>query len=99
MDDTFDHFANSDSEQDSTHQRWIKRRNRKTEDPSHEESWFYEQCGACRFWIPLAGKMGFDWGACANPRSPFDGQVKFEHDGCGEFVSSGRWATPEDFPY
>jgi Protein of unknown function (DUF3027) len=34
------------------------------------------------FWLPLAGELGSDYGACANARSPFDGRVQFEHDGC-----------------
>ncbi|HEY3078580.1 MAG TPA: hypothetical protein VGM69_01605 [Chloroflexota bacterium] len=26
-------------------------------------------CG-CRWFVPLAGKLGLDWGVCANPLSP-----------------------------
>ena len=97
--DTFDHFANVEAEVDSAHDRWLGNRNRRTDDPAYPDSWAFEQCGGCRFWIPLAGKLGHDWGACANERSPLDGQVRFEHDGCEQFVASGQWATPEDFSY
>ncbi|WP_460514774.1 DUF3027 domain-containing protein [Flindersiella endophytica] len=64
--------------------------------PEYRESWYDEQCGGCRFWIPLAGSMGSDYGACANSASPFDGTIRFEHDGCDVFEQPGRWATPDD---
>jgi hypothetical protein len=86
----------SSSELDAIHTRWIQKRNRRTDDPEYRESWYDEQCGGCRFWIPLAGLMGSDYGACANPVSPFDGTVRFEHDGCDAFEDLGRWVTPSD---
>jgi hypothetical protein len=51
----------------------------------------------CEFWVPLAGQWGLDYGACANPRSPFDGRVRFEHDGCEEYSEGGMWGGPQDF--
>jgi len=51
----------------------------------------------CEFWIPLAGSWGLDYGACSNPSSPFDGAVRFEHDGCEEFSPGKAWGIPEDF--
>ncbi|MER7892562.1 DUF3027 domain-containing protein [Micromonospora sp. NPDC094482] len=69
------------------HQRWIKQRNRDTVDPAYPEAWYDEQCGGCRFWIPLDGELGHDYGACTNPASPFDGRVRFEHDGCAAFAN------------
>ena len=40
-------------------------------------------CATCGFLVPLAGALGRVFGACANERSPFDGQVvSFDH-GCG----------------
>ena len=40
-------------------------------------------CATCGFLVPLAGTLGRVFGACANERSPFDGQVvSFDH-GCG----------------
>ena len=41
-------------------------------------------CG-CRHFVTLAGKLGNDWGVCANPKSPRAGLLTFEHMGCKEF--------------
>lgn len=41
-------------------------------------------CG-CRFFVPLHGNLAFDWGVCANPKSPRAGLLTFEHQGCREF--------------
>jgi hypothetical protein len=68
------------------HDRWIQQRNRNTSDPAYREDWYHEQCGGCRFWIALHGELGRDYGACTNPASPYDGQVRFEHDGCAAFA-------------
>lgn len=35
-------------------------------------------CG-CRWFLPLDGKLGNDWGVCANPDSPRTGLLTFEH--------------------
>lgn len=78
------------------HQRWMLRRNRRQEDPGYVESWWAEQCGACRHWIPLSGALGRDYGACANSESDFDGTVRFEHDGCDEFDAAGSWMQPDE---
>jgi hypothetical protein len=43
-------------------------------------------CG-CRWFLPLEGKLGMDWGVCANTRSPRAGMLTFEHQGCLEFES------------
>ncbi|HEV3456447.1 MAG TPA: DUF3027 domain-containing protein [Thermoanaerobaculia bacterium] len=43
------------------------------------------QCGGCRFYVPLDGKLGGDWGACSNPASEYDARVVFEHWTCKEF--------------
>ncbi|MFF9473907.1 DUF3027 domain-containing protein [Streptomyces roseolus] len=59
--------------------------NRSTGVPGYREEWFGEQCGGCRFWIPLSGKLGQDWGACTRTGPPFDGRVRFEYDGCEHF--------------
>jgi hypothetical protein len=42
----------------------------------------------CRW---LAGRLGQDWGVCANPRSPRSGLLTFEHQGCLEFEEDPRW--------
>ncbi|MGC9669595.1 DUF3027 domain-containing protein [Planosporangium sp. 12N6] len=44
------------------------------------------ECGGCRFWVALHGHLGRDYGACTNADSPFDGQVRFEHDGCAAYA-------------
>jgi hypothetical protein len=41
-------------------------------------------CG-CRYFLPLEGKLGYDWGVCGNPKSPRFGLLTFEHQGCREF--------------
>ena len=41
-------------------------------------------CG-CRFFHKLAGKVGADWGICANPSSHRAGLLTFEHQGCLKF--------------
>jgi hypothetical protein len=47
-------------------------------------------CG-CRWWVPLAGKLAYDWGVCTNPVSPRVGLLTFEHQGCPAFE-----AGPDD---
>ncbi|WP_165984281.1 DUF3027 domain-containing protein [Streptomyces sp. YIM 98790] len=93
------HAAKNPEERDKIHARWIEHRNRRTEDPDYPEEWYFQQCGGCRYWVPLAGKLGLDYGACANQRSPFDASIRFEHDGCEAYEESGEeWAIPDDFP-
>jgi len=75
--------------QDRTYARWA-------EEISQRE-WAFEQCGECRWWIPLTGAWGTDWGACSNPASPFDARVRFEHDGCPAFeLAEGGWVIPDE---
>jgi hypothetical protein len=38
------------------------------------------------YWIALHGGLGADFGACTNPAAAFDGQVRFEHDGCAAYT-------------
>jgi hypothetical protein len=91
------HVSNESSGISSIAKRWSENLNRSTADPEYREDWYMQQCGACTFWFPLAGKMGADYGACANARSPFDGRVRFEHDGCTEYSDAGKWIVPQDF--
>jgi Protein of unknown function (DUF3027) len=44
----------------------------------------------CRWYHVLAGRLGQDWGVCANPRSPRSGLLTFEHQGCLEFEEDPR---------
>jgi len=41
-------------------------------------------CGCKRF-LKLPGKLGMDWGVCANANSPRVGLLTFEHQGCEQF--------------
>jgi hypothetical protein len=41
-------------------------------------------CG-CRFYRPLEGDMGGDWGVCTNLKSHRRGLLTFEHQGCKEY--------------
>ncbi len=70
---------------DDVHRRWLQLLNRSTGNPNYRDEWFDEQCGGCRFWTPLSGDLGLDWGACTHADSRFDGRVRFEHDGCEHF--------------
>ncbi|GHJ47114.1 hypothetical protein Cs7R123_44560 [Catellatospora sp. TT07R-123] len=90
-----EHVGRSKKTLDGIHARWIARRHRNTDDLTYRDEWYDEQCGGCRFWFPLAGEMGSDYGACANGDSPFDGRVMFEHDGCAAFEEADEWVTPE----
>lgn len=41
--------------------------------------------GSCKWYLALKGKLGMDWGVCANPRSHRSGLLTFEHQGCSHF--------------
>lgn len=79
------------------HLRWLTQRNRRPEDAGYRDEWYAEQCGRCEFWVPLAGDWGRDYGGCSNPASPFDGRIRFEHDGCEHFSPAPDWGVPENF--
>jgi Protein of unknown function (DUF3027) len=77
-------------EQDRTlkaaiHERWVASLNRDMGAPGYRDEWRAEQCLHCRFFVPLAGDLGADWGGCTNSVSNFDRRVMFEHDGCERF--------------
>jgi hypothetical protein len=52
-------------------------------------------CGCIHF-VKLEDTLGFDWGVCANPKSPRAGLLTFEHMGCKEFEGEeeGGCETP-----
>ena len=77
----------------STHERWVAERNRVTDSDSPDD-WWAEQCGICRYWLPLDGGWGLDWGVCSNPQGNFDGVVRFEHDGCEHHDAADEWIIP-----
>ncbi|WP_432075771.1 DUF3027 domain-containing protein [Streptomyces wuyuanensis] len=71
---------------DRCHARWRALLSRSTAQSGYRDEWYDAQCGGCRFWIALSGQLGQDYGACSTPGSSFDGQVRFEHDGCESFA-------------
>lgn len=68
------------------HQRWMNLRNRCQENHNYKDDWYAEQCGACKFFIPLSALFAEDYGGCSNPDSKFDKTIMFEHDGCNHFA-------------
>jgi len=77
------------------HKRWMERRNRRAEAKDYRDMWLEEQCMFCRYFVPLTGVFGEDYGACSNAQSPSDGMVRFEHDGCSEFAQGEWWAATD----
>ncbi len=76
------------------HERWTQRLNRDPGVPNYQDDWGIQQCGGCRFFVPLTGIFSDDWGGCTNPSSPSDQHIMFEHDGCAFFspASNGWYA-------
>jgi hypothetical protein len=54
---------------------------------SREEAdrWFGDCSCGCKFYLPLEGRLGADWGVCGNPSSHRCGLLTFEHQGCRHF--------------
>lgn len=90
------YLVNDAQHTDDCHYRWYERRNKKIEENWHCDQWYYEQCLRCAYYIPLTGILESDWGACTNPRSAFDGNVRFEHDGCEQFTDGEADEPPEE---
>jgi hypothetical protein len=55
------------------------------ESPKYSDAWTTEECLGCQYFIKLKGFLGMDWGVCSSAKSPFDGNLMFEHDGCDYF--------------
>jgi hypothetical protein len=70
---------------EETHKRWIKNIHWDRYGSNAREDWQGKQCLTCRYFIPLSGIFGDDYGVCSNVASPLDGTVRFEHDGCDEY--------------
>ncbi|GAA2795626.1 hypothetical protein GCM10010452_24870 [Crossiella cryophila] len=62
-------------------QRWVRNSHRRTDDPDYPDEWYYEQCGGCRYWFPLAGQLGYDFGVCAGAGSPLVDTVRLNMTG------------------
>jgi hypothetical protein len=52
---------------------------------SRETDWGPDCSCGCKHFLKLKGALGYDWGVCANPKSPRAGLLTFEHQGCKEF--------------
>lgn len=59
--------------------------------------WCSDCSSGCRFYRPLEGRLGADWGVCTNPESHRVGLLTFEHQGCRHFESSAEVAYPSDW--
>jgi hypothetical protein len=54
--------------------------------PREEGEIWHPDCSVgCKFFLPVQGKLGMDWGVCANPKSHRCGLLTFEHQGCPQF--------------
>lgn len=53
-----------------------------------KENESYPDCSCgCKYFVPLEGSLGYDWGVCANPNSSRVGLLTWEHQsgyGCFE---------------
>ena len=83
----------SDEADREIHQRWTANLPKHRYGLRQEDWWYFEQCGGCNAYRPIAGPIGHDWGACTSAASPCDGTIRFEHDGCEAFSPAG----PQDF--
>jgi hypothetical protein len=52
----------------------------------------------CRYFHPLEGKHGMDWGVCTEPRSSRAGLLTFEHMGCQYFEQAPDEIEPPPPP-
>jgi hypothetical protein len=74
------------------HQRWLLKVNRDINASDYRPEWGTQQCGGCRYFVPLVGYLTDDWGGCTNSASLFDKQIMYEHDGCDAFdPASNGW--------
>ena len=86
------YLGDSELHRRETHARWIDKHNRSSHNPEYKSEWGVQQCGGCRYYVPLSGVFVGDWGSCTNAFSNFDKQVMYEHDGCEAFApASDGW--------
>ena len=93
-----DPLALDENHASACHERWIKKRNNLPNPEDNcdlPEEWYNEQCGQCRFFVPLRGvdALSSDWGLCSNPLSDFDRFAMFEHDGCSHYLGADAWIS------
>jgi len=49
------------------------------------ELWHCDCSTGCKWFAPLHGRLGDDWGVCTNRASHRVGLLTFEHQGCLQF--------------
>ena len=87
---------------EETHDRWARRFEQRElfgrSSTAAPVDGIVPQCMLCRYYVPLAGPLGEDWGACTNAASAHDSTIMFEHDGCAAFApAEDFWqASPPD---
>ncbi len=52
---------------------------------SRETDWCPDCSCGCKWFAAIEGRLGSDWGVCANPASPRIGLLTFEHQGCKQY--------------
>ena len=55
-----------------------------------DEDWEPDCSCGCKYFLPLEGQLGMDWGVCANPASPRASLLTFEHQGCKAFEADEK---------
>lgn len=51
------------------------------------DNWYGDCSCGCRYYLPLEGSLGADWGVCRNKQSHRCGLLTFEHQGCRHFTA------------
>jgi hypothetical protein len=70
---------------------------RKRDEVLQGENQWYPDCSCgCKFFKKLEGAEGCDWGVCWNPKSPRQGLLTFEHQGCPAFEYGPAEDSEED---
>jgi hypothetical protein len=80
-----DHKAFDEAHSQDCLKRWPGHRDL-TKQQSDEE--LATQCLWCAYFVPLVGTFSEDTGGCTNEKSPCDGRIMFEHDGCDAHVTA-----------
>jgi hypothetical protein len=64
-----------------------------TDTDNHEKP---DCSSGCRYFHPLRGDEGYDWGVCTKTESPRAGLLTFEHMGCEFFERDPVYATDDE---
>lgn len=58
---------------------------------SREDDYGPDCSHGCKFFMPLEGDLGLDWGVCVNHQGPRKGMLTFEHQGCKFFEEKNQY--------